>query len=178
MEVFSGETGPTIERLVNFLNRHNAAILKKVEEPLACFDVDETLLEWDENDMSMRRNTVCALYDTAVKNGYKIYIVTARPKSENGLKYLMKQLAALGFDTSVIQKVYMMPSTYDDVGVYKSDARARIVQQTAGTFVLMVGDQATDVLRNTKNMKFDSNLTYVLEKPDKDVIFGVKVSEV
>tara|TARA_X000000950_G_scaffold288854_1_gene407921 strand:- start:9865 stop:10416 length:552 start_codon:yes stop_codon:yes gene_type:complete len=175
--ILSGDTAGVVQNLSNFLEEHGPAIKSRIKTPLACFDVDETLLEWGADDSSRRREEVATLFNLAVKEGYKIYIITARDKSQSGLAYLKTQLASLGFDTHKIEKIYMMPSTESDVGQFKSDARSRIIQQTGGKFVIMVGDQMTDVFRAPGSLNANRDFAHVFAAPDDGVVFGVKVSE-
>jgi len=177
--VRSGTTTKIISRVVEMLEKKHVALKKSYEEPIVCFDVDECLLEWTGPNTSRQRKDVAPLYEAAKKLGFKLYIITARPKTTGGLVYLRNQLSELGYDPDVFEKLYMMPREYDDPGVFKSDARAHIMRQTGKDIVLMVGDQPTDVLKDpdSANISFGKTKAYIVSNPDDGLLLGVKVSQ-
>ena len=162
------------------LESKHVSLKKKYKEAIICFDVDECLLEWTDHNTSRPRKDVAPLYEAAKKLGFKLYIITARPKTNGGLNYLRDQLSELGYDPSAFEKIYMMPREYDDPGVYKSDTRAHIMRQTGNGIILMAGDQPTDVLKDpdSASISFGKTRAYIVSNPDDGLLLGVKVSEI
>ena len=96
------------------------------------------------------------MYDKLVELGYAIFIITARPKTEPGIKYVAKQLRGLGYDLTPIplSGIYMQPKDYYDnnlTGRFKYDVRKHIQDKYKVKIIFMVGDQFTDIFPEGKN---------------------------
>ncbi len=178
--VRTGTTKQVVARVVEMLKDKHVSLKKTYGKPIVCFDVDECLLEWTGENSSRRRKDVAPLYEATKELGFKLYIITARPKTKNGLVYLRNQLETLGYDPDEFENLYMMPREYSDPGVFKSEARAHIRRKTGRDIVLMVGDQPTDVLKDPDHSKisFGKTRAYIVSNPDKGLLLGVKVSEI
>ena len=189
--LYEGNVKDAVELLKQQIHKSNIA------RPSVCFDVDETLLFWQSENSTIsdvgerftKHPTVAPLYNAAKEAGYSIFIITARPKTKNGLTYMVKQLRELNYDLSAIPEsgMYMMPKNYYKnylTGEFKSDARDHIKQKFNVTISIMVGDQWTDVFRNGDKNKLISKLhlsdkkCYVFKNSDYNVNLGLKLPSV
>tara|TARA_Y100000748_G_scaffold292357_1_gene280768 strand:+ start:38655 stop:39239 length:585 start_codon:yes stop_codon:yes gene_type:complete len=189
--LYEGNVEDAVKLLQKQIKKHKSA------DACICFDVDETLLFWQSDDSVTsgeeekftKHPTVAHLYTTAKNAGYSIFIITARPKTKNGLIYMAKQLKKLNYDLGSIPQagMYMMPKKYYDnylTGEFKSDARDHIKSKFGVTINIMVGDQWTDVFRNgEKNSAISKfNLSdkkcYIIKNSDFNLILGLKLPSV
>ena len=67
-------------------------------------------------EMFVAHLSICKLYKAVIAMKFKIFIITARPKTESGITYLVKQLRTLNYDLSPIPPggMYMMNREYYD----------------------------------------------------------------
>ena len=189
--LYEGNVEDAVKLLKKQIKKH------KLANASICFDVDETLLFWQsedslasgEDEKFTKHPTVQHLYTAAKNAGYSIFIITARPKTRNGLIYMAKQLKELNYDLNPIPKsgMYMMPKKYYDnylTGEFKSDARDHIKKKFGVTINIMVGDQWTDVFRNgEKNpaiSKFNmsNKKCYILKNSDFNLILGLQLPSI
>lgn len=167
---------------VNLMHRLSQQPLAR--PPCVVFDVDATLLVNHETNDSFKVQPVGkTLFDFAAQAGLPIYIVTARAKSPWALKYLVKQLRALGYDDSKIKGIYMQSKEFianDDAGAaFKAVARQQI--GASHTIVLNAGDRWGDVVQdNTLSNKIPSaeNIYVGVRPAEPYTIYGVKFPEV
>jgi len=159
-------------------------ILKKsnLKDCSVCFDVDETLLLNHEDDSFSVIKEARSFYNECKKLNLKIFIITARPKTKNGLTYLIQQLDELKYDLNCIPNggIYMMPKKYYEagqVGLFKSIARNHIEKKFNTKVIVMCGDRWTDV-SVSQNPNVSKDLAHLLVWPDKNVPIGVKLPEV
>lgn len=176
----SGTTLNMTKSLVDMLQKKKDSF---TGDEIVCFDVDECLVEWfgdGKNENSKRRKHVAPLYEAVNDLGLKKYIITARPKTFGGLAFLKDQLRTLGYNPDGFVELYMMPKEFDDPGIFKSEARKHIMNKTGRDIFLMVGDQATDVLRDPSRskIKFDPKKGYIVSNSDYGLRLGFKVSEI
>ena len=92
------------------------------------FDIDDTLLTVTGQAIAPM---VKLLWD-AQGMGYKVVIITARPRLEPVIQWTMKQLEDYGI-------------TYDRLGFTSADTKILMKQKLGYNFVLSVGDQETDL---------------------------------
>ena len=127
---------------------------------------------------------------------FKIFIITARPKTESGITYLVKQLRTLNYDLSPIPPggMYMMNREYYDddttkinwstTGLFKSTARDHIQEKYHVKIIAMVGDQWSDIFKNGDNEKFieahnlSGQTSYIIKNSDSNVKIGLKLPDV
>jgi hydroxymethylpyrimidine pyrophosphatase-like HAD family hydrolase len=172
-----------------------------VKNGAVAFDIDETLLFWGDANSS-NPNAVVAhphvskLFDAAAKKDYKIFIITARPKTQEGLAYAVRQLDGLGYDLSYIPEggVFLQNKEYYDskernsTGMFKHDVRKLISEEYGYNVILMVGDQWTDVFEDgasgwrSLNKNEDEHFFEVTDRigvliayPDKHTGIGFKL---
>lgn len=128
--------------------------LDLIDNPAVCFDIDETLIlnHPTEDDKFKRNGPVAKIYDWAVANDVKVFIITARPKIRSNAKWTEKILEKSRI--TKYEKVY-----YEPEGVESGDAkyayRKRIWEEHGQCCMLSVGDQWTDLLQmTTENKEF------------------------
>jgi len=92
------------------------------------FDIDDTLLYVTGRPIA---SMIKLLWD-AQAMGYKIVIITARPRFEPIIQWTMQQLEENGI-------------TYDKLGFTSADTKILMKQKLGYNFVLSVGDQETDL---------------------------------
>ena len=92
------------------------------------FDIDDTLLTVTGRPIT---SIVKLLWD-AQAAGYKVVIITARPRLEPIIDWTMRQLADNGI-------------TYDKLGFTSADTKILMKQKLGYNFILSVGDQSTDL---------------------------------
>jgi predicted HAD superfamily phosphohydrolase YqeG len=92
------------------------------------FDIDDTLLRVSGHPITPM---IKLLWD-AQAMGYKIVIITARPRLEPIIQWTMKQLEQNGI-------------TYDKLGFTSAETKIQMKQKLGYNFVLSVGDQPTDL---------------------------------
>ena len=117
-------------------------------QPLAIFDVDETLLlNHPTNDDKVAANPpIKRLHDWLKRQGVKIFVVTARRKGRWSRAFVDKQLKAIGYPAP--QSVEMVNKEHDQqpsASRFKLNARERIAAKTGGRIILNAGDQASDM---------------------------------
>ena len=171
----------------------------------ACFDVDETLLFWRSNssegstsvntEMFVAHLSLLKHNQAAIVINYQIFIITARPKTDAGLAYLVKQLRKLNYDLHAIPPggIYMMNREYYDdttringssTGTFKSSARDHIQKKYNVQIIAMVGDQWSDVFKNGDNEEFldthnlSGQTSYIIRNADENVKIGLKLPDV
>ena len=146
------------------------------------FDIDETLMiEHPKKENLFRANTpVVAMYREAQRLGYAIYLITARPKSTDGLKYTTKQLDKLNLKDH--ETIYFKNKIYEadaSSSRFKRDARRRIFEKHGKKVLLNIGDQWSDHLlcppfgKNPFSRR-SKNVFYVIQDPD-DAFMSVKL---
>jgi predicted HAD superfamily phosphohydrolase YqeG len=187
----------SVERLVQKLLGH-IDNLKHVKNKAACFDVDETLLFWnaEDSDAFAVHPLIKPLYDALATKDYKLFIITARPKTERGIRYVARQMMSLGYDMKVVPTsgVYMQPKDFYEAGAtgeFKLAARKHIIQKYGVKVVLMVGDQFTDLFHNSfegfqeisnKSRRFDreklDSVGILVANPDEHTALGLKLPSV
>ena len=115
--------------------------------PAVIFDIDETLLRNRDDDRVSVQDAGQRMYEWAAANRVDIYLVTARRKSPDAFAYAKKQLSKLGYDLSVVRKIYMVNKEYDedeDAGArFKRTIRKRLAQ--THSIVLNAGDRWGDI---------------------------------
>ena len=175
-KIIEGSTSDLIKTIISGSNS-----LKK-RSNIAVFDVDECLL-WNNKDGSVsRRILVGELWDHLVNTGWKMYICTARDKTESSCQYVQDQLSGLGYANYGL--VYMRPEGAD-VGIYKFSSRVRISEELNQKIGIMVGDQLTDIFPSGKapvvisgGQAINSDKkTYIVSEPDSVTQIGIKLSE-
>lgn len=92
------------------------------------FDIDDTLLYVTGRPIVPM---IKLLWD-AQAMGYKVVIITARPRLEPVIQWTMQQLEENGI-------------TYDRLGFTSADTKILMKQKLGYNFVLSVGDQETDL---------------------------------
>ena len=92
------------------------------------FDIDDTLLRVTGHPIAPM---IKLLWD-AQAMGYKIIIITARPRLEPIIQWTMKQLEDNGI-------------TFDKLGFTSAHTKIHMKQKLGYNFVLSVGDQETDL---------------------------------
>jgi hydroxymethylpyrimidine pyrophosphatase-like HAD family hydrolase len=96
------------------------------------FDIDDTLLYVSGRPIVPM---IKLLWD-AQAMGYKVVIITARPRLEPVIQWTMQQLKDNGI-------------TYDTLGFTSADTKILMKQKLGYNFVLSVGDQETDLTGST-----------------------------
>jgi len=96
------------------------------------FDIDDTLLYVSGRPIVPM---IKLLWD-AQAMGYKVVIITARPRLEPVIQWTMQQLKDNGI-------------TYDKLGFTSADTKILMKQKLGYNFVLSVGDQETDLTGST-----------------------------
>ena len=124
--MFTGLVDSSVSKAISELRTYR---LRNNSDNLAiCFDVDETLLFWRgesseggstsvNTEMFVAHLSIFKLHKAAIAMYFKIFIITARPKTEAGINYLVKQLKVLNYDLKPIPPggMYMMNREfYDD----------------------------------------------------------------
>lgn len=128
------------------------------EDPVAVFDIDETLLlnEAGDDDDEAKADTEAKdgvtvhrvgqrLYRMCRAAGVPVVALTARAHTKPGRKYAREQLALLGYE---VEKLYLLPREFADdpsPARGKEEGRRRI-RGDDRSIVLCVGDQSTDHL--------------------------------
>ena len=152
--------------------------------PAAVFDVDETLLNnHDTIDDYFKINpSGKILFQYAEKKNLPIFIVTARRKSTWSVKFLKAQLERLGYNTSKIEGVYMVPREYDHLNdggsAYKQVARKHIAR--THTILFTAGDRWGDVCNhnnsktNRKHAKLNSKMYHTMIPVEAHTYLGIK----
>lgn len=92
------------------------------------FDIDDTLLTVTGRPITPM---IKLLWD-AQAEGYKVVIITARPRLEPIIEWTVRQLADHGI-------------TYDKLGFTSAQTKILMKQKLGYNFVLSVGDQETDL---------------------------------
>ncbi len=110
---------------------------RRGERDAVIFDVDGTLVA-NETDCIL---PVKKLYDTALKQGYKIFIVTARPRTLANQIFTALMLERCGVEG--YQSMFMRPSEEEDLYRYKGIRRQTIANLGFNT-VMSVGDMPFD----------------------------------
>lgn len=100
------------------------------------FDIDDTLIDSSTGQLMPR---TFALYQYCVDRGYGVYIITARARTPDAVRYTVRQLASLGI--SGYRLVVFRPAYERDIPGYKQEARRSIPQRV----VMSVGDQPWDI---------------------------------
>jgi predicted HAD superfamily phosphohydrolase YqeG len=96
------------------------------------FDIDDTLLYVSGRPIVPM---IKLLWD-AQAMGYKVVIITARPRLEPVIQWTMQQLKDNGI-------------TFDKLGFTSADTKILMKQKLGYNFVLSVGDQETDLTGST-----------------------------
>ena len=96
------------------------------------FDIDDTLLYVSGRPIVPM---IKLLWD-AQAMGYKVVIITARPRLEPVIQWTMQQLKDNGI-------------TFDTLGFTSADTKILMKQKLGYNFVLSVGDQETDLTGST-----------------------------
>lgn len=157
----------------------------QVENPAIAFDVDETLIMWHptDNDLIITRPIVHQLFNHAAHLGYKIFIITARMSTKDGLEYMTKQLKATGYNLSNVpaQGMYMTPKEFtkdDHPGKFKSFARDHLQKKFGVNLVAMVGDKWWDCLVDGESPDdfLDPTDCHIVVNPDSNALYGVKLN--
>ncbi len=189
--LLSGSPDDVIRQTIDALeDAHENGIIEKHcngRQAAAVFDVDECLLWNLDGDVVQAREDMRSLWLYCKDKNYKLVIVTARPKSVKGEAYLKRQLKELQYGevTNGIDRIYMMPRTEDDVGVYKNKQRRRILERHEWVPVVMAGDQWTDVYAHGKSpfggheeqYENDHDRAHLLARPDDVTLFGLKLND-
>lgn len=98
------------------------------ENDAVMFDIDDTLFRLTGAPIEQM---VKLLWD-AQAAGYKVVIITARPRLEPVIQWTMDQLSSYGI-------------TYDRLGFTSADTKILMKQKLGYNFILSVGDQPTDL---------------------------------
>lgn len=93
----------------------------------AMFDIDDTLI-WTNGTPNI---PIIQLLHRMKALGYKIVIITARPRFQMVIQFTEKQLAAHGI-------------TYDYLGFTSAEEKSLMKRRLGYNFVLSVGDMPTD----------------------------------
>lgn len=152
--------------------------------PCVVFDVDSTLLvnHGTKDDYFKLHHPGKLLFEYAEAKNLPIFIVTARRKSTWSMKFLKAQLERLGYNTSNIKGVYMVPKAYDHLddggAAYKQVARKHIGQDH--TILFTAGDRWGDVCNyNHKHPvnKLNQEHYHGLVPSEGHTYLGIKFSE-
>ncbi len=179
--LFRGSANKVSQKMLEALYK-----FKDVKNRAIGFDVDETLLFWNENNDVTINNNLKPIFDIGKRLGYKIFIITARPHTINGLKYMVNQLSGLGYDISIVPEggMYMKPIEYQNdphPGMFKLDARRHISYKYDVKFIAMFGDQWSDIFSNgtkpSSLRNFSGKEAYIYSTPDLVTALGVKLPE-
>ena len=100
------------------------------------FDIDDTLI--DSHTDTILKKTF-ELYRYCITRGYKVYIITARAKTQNAIAYTKAQLVNTGI-VGYKSIAFRPPNDYN-VTKYKLDARRSIPENV----IMSVGDQPWDI---------------------------------
>ena len=101
---------------------------KPRENDAVMFDIDDTLLTITGAPI----HAMIKLLWDAKAAGYKIVIITARPRLEPIIQWTMNQLSSYDI-------------TYDRLGFTSGDTKILMKQKLGYNFILSVGDQPTDL---------------------------------
>jgi hypothetical protein len=93
------------------------------------FDIDDTLIRASDGVVILPMLDVLL---RAKSLGYKIIIITARPRLQEVVDYTVEQLRDLGIP-------------YDDLGFCNPEDKGRLKMKLGYNFVLSVGDMPTDL---------------------------------
>ena len=132
--------------------------LDSIVNPAVCFDIDETLILNNPNDVDKfsRNDPIAKIYDWAVSNDVKVYIITARPKILSNAQWTEKILKKI--DVTEYEKVYYEPKDMESADA-KYAYRKRIWEKHDQCCMLSVGDQWTDLLQmTTENKEFTERI--------------------
>ena len=114
-------------------------ILKKIpfnENQAVVFDIDDTLFRSDTFQVI---KPTWELFQYCKKTGYKIYIITARPDTENAIKWTAEQLKQANL--TGFQKISFRPHREINVYKYKLAMRRAIPEK----IIMSVGDMQWDI---------------------------------
>jgi predicted secreted acid phosphatase len=120
-------------------------LLKKVENPAAVFDIDETLILNVEDDGYKVHRPVYDVVQFLRKHQVPIFVVTARRKSEASAVYAMEQLYT--FYKDEFDGLYMVNKEHDEddsASIFKFRSRQRVMDK-GYTIVLNAGDNWSDL---------------------------------
>ena len=165
-------------KVVGRLSPKLAAMGRGVPNPVAVFDIDETLLInlSATNEDAIRPNPpIVALAQDLLKSGkWKVHVVTARPASKANMDWSVKQLEQIGIPTAKLAGFHMMPPRSHSASRFKENARKRIA--TTGTILLSVGDQWGDLMRRGQSAAGEKP-TYLIENPAPTTAWSIKLPQ-
>lgn len=110
---------------------------KCIKDVCVVFDIDDTLVNGEERVIP----SIAEVYHRCAEMGVPIYLVTARPESEENRRETKKMLAKNGFTAH--RRLYMIPR---DVKISSFKTRARQDIAREHSMCACFGDQFTDHL--------------------------------
>lgn len=93
------------------------------------FDIDDTLIRASDGMLILPMLDVLL---HAKSRGYRVIIITARPRLQEVIDYTVEQLRELGIP-------------YDDLGFCNPEDKGRLKMKLGYNFILSVGDMPTDL---------------------------------
>lgn len=101
------------------------------------FDIDNTLV----SSYGYPIGSVIALYHQALKYGYTIHLITARPEILRSFTYIqLRSIGVYGYT-----RLHMRNSIIQDTGLFKYNIRLKLNQQ-GYTIFMNIGDKASDFI--------------------------------
>jgi predicted HAD superfamily phosphohydrolase YqeG len=100
------------------------------------FDIDDTLITSDTHQPMPK---TLSLFKYCVNRGYNVYIITARARTNEAIKFTLQQLSSHGI-TGFRSIAFRNPNDFN-IPKFKEDARKSIPQ----TVIMSVGDQPWDI---------------------------------
>lgn len=109
------------------------------KNPAVVFDIDSTLVDIDQRPIT----PIIRAYNYIQKKGIPIFVVTARPGTEENIKITVEQLNSMGVSTDML---YFLPEGKEDLARFKTLARRHIVEKRGYNIVMSVGDSWWDIM--------------------------------
>lgn len=102
------------------------------------YDIDSTLIDNYGNPI----HPIIHTYRYALQKGLKPIIITARPGSDEGIRYTLQQLKSFGIDRFLA--VYFMPEEKRDQALYKKLSR-KDIHDKGYRVEMSLGDMPWDI---------------------------------
>lgn len=150
-----------LNSVINYLNSNrgkNKAIV---------LDIDDTMIMTSGNIYK----SIKLIYDHALRNEIKVFIITARVLNNPTINFTKNQLVRAGYQK--YEGLYLMPRSYmisRQIQMYKYTAR-QLIKNKNYDIILNIGDQWTDLYRQYYNYSSLPNKIYVFASESE----GIKI---
>jgi len=133
-----------VKKMINILNIEIENSGKLVDELCVVFDIDGTLINPRTNKLI---KPVFQFYQYCKAINIQIIIITARPGSDNNIKWTIEMLKKHNIETDKLNfmrpDLYNSPDTFSQQKSYKTEARTRILENY--DILMSFGDMPFDI---------------------------------